>query len=256
MAGFLSGLKDLLLDHDEYTPGATTHGAVPAGGGGIAQDLTLQAAPQLEHKQGLLSQGLKYLMSPEGRLTIGTTLRAGNGDENAFADQRAILSGNAAQARQAKADSDATAFQDAFTSSMVPDENGVLKFDRAAFAKKVAGLKGAIKPTDMVELMNSVTPKQVPVGKNIATIDPMGGPPTFTAAPLDEEDLADRQARRGLLIQQADLARAKAEAEPVKAQTGRISATRPRAGGGGGGGGKMPAALAAAIVAAGGSVED
>jgi hypothetical protein len=157
--GFLSGLRELLLGGDTPVPGATATVGVPTPDPQAAmfdpslnravrdfKPQELQAAPTTQHKQGLLSQFGNYLISPEGRLAIGTTLRAGTGNENAFNDQARVRARWDTQAKEADLKSDLDAKNEAFNEAFITDEKGRSRYDRKAHTAALIkrGYKGDI----------------------------------------------------------------------------------------------------------------
>jgi hypothetical protein len=100
--GFLEGLKELLLGgaapvqppvySEKPSPSPMTEPWSELPPGGMPQPASPAPTPLApQPKPGLLSQLGHYITSPEGLLTIGTTLRAGGGDKEAFQDQARIL---------------------------------------------------------------------------------------------------------------------------------------------------------------------
>lgn len=180
MPGFLDGLKELLLGGG-YQP---QQGAlIPTGGydapdaSGLAAPAMMRQAPVQGAKQpGLLSQLGSYVMSPEGRLAIGTTLRAGTGDENAFQDQARIINRWDVQKTQAKALADQKAKNEAFQKGYVLDPaTGKTKFQLSAYQealkeKSYAGdMATAMK--EAKELRDKAIPMQGP-RNSVALYDP------------------------------------------------------------------------------------
>jgi hypothetical protein len=184
MAGFLSGLKELLLGYEHPALGAANTGQLsmpePEDPMAVsprdlaaprrAQQVELQAAPTMKKEQGLLSQFGNYLISPEGRLAIGTTLRAGNGNENAFADQARVRAGWDANLKLDEARADAKAKNDAFQAANILDEaTGRSKFDSAAYTRELQkrGYKGDMlaAQAEAKTLRDKVTPLQGPRGQ-------------------------------------------------------------------------------------------
>jgi hypothetical protein len=103
-------------------------------------------APQ--PKPGLLSQLGHYITSPEGLLTIGTTLRAGGGDKEAFQDQARILNRmdeqRALGRKTAQQDAANKAFWGAYQDD--PDAPGFKKLDEGKYQTLLQqyGFKGDI----------------------------------------------------------------------------------------------------------------
>lgn len=261
MAGFLSGLKDLLMGYD-YTAAPAPQRAQmlepvarPQDNDGLESlydhapqqmqrtPVELQGPPQQKREKGLLRKGFDWAVSPEGRLALGTAIRSGYGNDNAFADQARVLNRwdereneSVKRAEAAKAQSDAEGFNQLFYDSMKTDPvTGKRTFDQQAFAKGVAGLRGAVDPKKAVELMNAVSIQHTPVGRNVMTEDPLNpGDPQWSQAPQTEEEAAEAEARREEREARTRYYDARTGVVGQDSDTRRMNALKPPGGRGGG----------------------
>ena len=115
-------------------------------------------------------------------LAIGTTLRAGGGDERAFSDQRDIMKGWDEQRKEAEDKADQVAANLAFNEAMVTDEKtGQQKFDQQKFleARKKYNVKSdtATAPGDPKEsrtapaFQSKVAIRQVDENGNVKVVE-------------------------------------------------------------------------------------
>jgi hypothetical protein len=168
--GFLQGLHDWLLGTDATTtPGTTTSGTDADTGLATDSDATTTPPSYTPATQGVLSQLGHYLVSPEGRLAIGTTLRAGTGDPTAFQDQARIQQGWAAQAENARKQVAQTALNQRYQAAIAADPTGGQQFRQMMLAG--VGQNG----TPVKDISDIIAAAQTPAEKTAMIGDTMIG---------------------------------------------------------------------------------
>lgn len=141
MAAFLSGLlRDPLLGEEDGLMPRVQPPPQPPRPESFVPMPEPQAAPRDNSPGGLLGQAAKWALSPRGMLAIGTTLRAGGGDANAFDDQRAQMGVWDNRRKEDEALADMAAKNEALTEAWIDDGKGGRKYSdkayQAALAKK------------------------------------------------------------------------------------------------------------------------
>lgn len=176
MAAFLSGLLRNPQLGDEEDAYALTGGA----------PMQPQAAPQPPKADrspgGLLKQAADWALSPQGLLAIGTTLRAGGGDPNAFGDQRAIMSRWDARRKEDETNEELDRKNKALNEGFITDEKtGKTRYDLTAHraAMKKYGVKSDMGTTlkEAKELQDKYQLVEGPTGLMRVPVDPGVGDP-------------------------------------------------------------------------------
>jgi hypothetical protein len=186
--GFLQGLHDWLLGTDPAAKfGADPADANPEGiGAGIpALDPGPPVVGMTPGTQGVLSKLGNWVTSPEGMLAIGTTLRAGTGNENAFQDQARIQQGWATAAENARKLSAQQGVQQRYKLADAADPTHGAKF-RSIMLQGVGENGASIK--DIGDFISTATPpaeKTITLGDSLIGLGPDEKSPHIiaTAAP-------------------------------------------------------------------------
>ena len=193
MSGFLQGLRDMLFGSDGPAPGAVVNAQLMAPepddpsaypSSELNNPQPQAAAPQ--HQQGLLSKLGHWAISPEGLMAIGTTLRAGTGDENAFTDQARFMQNLQQQSQLAKKRASMKAMNAAVL--------GALETDSTTGRQKVNhqklndSLKALAEPVDLGEVKQSID------ALSSTPYDIVAGPRGITA--IDRENLSHQNIQK------------------------------------------------------------